>query len=163
MTHLWGKQATFTFLRVFENLKLAVKQCYQIGQLQQDKKSKFKFDILTNFQTILSCFKLRNCICEKNEEQSTLNISRKRSHIYRQRQKEKTHLRYYSYHIPLIGINMKHSALPGIIAFDDIEWEQRRIYRGKIVNVNYCFLPRIAMAVRMIPITMLKTDPLYIP
>ena len=40
------------FWRVFENLKLAVKQCYQTGQFQQDKNCwkmpKFKCDILSN-------------------------------------------------------------------------------------------------------------------
>ena len=44
------------FWRIFENLKLAVKQCYQTGQFQLDKKwckmPKFKCDILSDFQTM---------------------------------------------------------------------------------------------------------------
>ena len=49
------------FWRVFESLKLAVKQCYQTGQFQWDKKlvknaklQKFKCDILGDFQTLCS-------------------------------------------------------------------------------------------------------------
>ena len=48
--------------RVFENLKFAVKQCYQTCQFSQDKKllenaknEKFKWDILSNFQTLWKC------------------------------------------------------------------------------------------------------------
>ena len=51
------------FWRVFENLKLAVKQCYQsvlIGQklVENAKIQKFKCDILSNFQTM--CHALKN-------------------------------------------------------------------------------------------------------
>ena len=43
------------FWRVFENLKLAVKQCYQTGQklVENAKKlKKYKWDILGDFQTL---------------------------------------------------------------------------------------------------------------
>ena len=42
------------FCRVFENLKLAVKQCYQTGHFNKDKNC----DFLSNFQTNWSCAKL---------------------------------------------------------------------------------------------------------
>ena len=51
------------FWRVFENLKLAVKQCYQTGQfkigqklMKKAKVQKFKCDIFSNFQTM--CYSL---------------------------------------------------------------------------------------------------------
>ena len=47
------------FWRVFENLKFAVKQCYQTGQfligqklVENAKIQKFKCDILNDFQTL---------------------------------------------------------------------------------------------------------------
>ena len=47
------------FWRLFENMKLAVKQCYQTGQLligqklvENAKIQKFKCDILSDFQTM---------------------------------------------------------------------------------------------------------------
>ena len=40
----------------FENLKLAVKQCYQRGPFKLDKNWKFKRDILDNFQRIWGCW-----------------------------------------------------------------------------------------------------------
>ena len=40
------------FLGFFENLKLAVKQCYQTVQFLMDQMPKFKCDILGNFQTL---------------------------------------------------------------------------------------------------------------
>ena len=45
-----------SFWRVFENLKLAVKQCYQTGQkmVENAKIEKFKCDILGDFQTLCS-------------------------------------------------------------------------------------------------------------
>ena len=50
-----------SFWRVFENLKLAVKQCYQTGQFYNDKNwwkmPKFKCDILSDFQTMCLWFK----------------------------------------------------------------------------------------------------------
>ena len=51
------------FWRVFENLKLAVKQCYQTGQklMENAKIQKFKCVILSNFQTMWeSSFGLRD-------------------------------------------------------------------------------------------------------
>ena len=55
------------FGEFLENLKLAVKQCYQTGQFELDKKlvenakfQKFKCDILSNFQTM--------CILQKIEK-----------------------------------------------------------------------------------------------
>ena len=51
------------FWQVFENLKLAVKQCYQTGQfligqklVENAKIKKFKCDILGDFQTL--CLKI---------------------------------------------------------------------------------------------------------
>ena len=43
--------------QVFENLKLAVKQCYQTGQklVENAKIQKFKCDILGDFQTMWDC------------------------------------------------------------------------------------------------------------
>ena len=43
-----------SILTSFENLKLAVKQCYQTGQklLESAKIEKFKWDILSNFRTL---------------------------------------------------------------------------------------------------------------
>ena len=45
-----------SFWRVFQNLKLAVKHCYQTGHFLQDnnwwKMPKFKYDILGDFQTL---------------------------------------------------------------------------------------------------------------
>ena len=47
------------FWRVFEKLKLAVKQCYQTRQLVENAKiKKFKYDILSNFQTISIGFEI---------------------------------------------------------------------------------------------------------
>ena len=55
------------FWRVFENLKLAVKQCYQTGQFLQDKNwwkmPKFKCDIImSSFQTLCER-KVFRCSC----------------------------------------------------------------------------------------------------
>ena len=41
----------------FENLKIAVKQCYQTGQFELDKIQNFKWDILSNIQTMYSGYK----------------------------------------------------------------------------------------------------------
>ena len=49
------------FWRFYVNLKLAVKQCYQTGHFLTDKNwwemTKFKCDILSNFQTMCSPWK----------------------------------------------------------------------------------------------------------
>ena len=61
------------FWRVFESLKLAVKQCYQTGK-KMPKFQKFKCDILSNFQTIWASYVKRFFLICKNWKSKVLSI-----------------------------------------------------------------------------------------
>ena len=63
--------------RVFENLKLAVKHCYQTGQYEKDKNwwkmSKFIYNILSNFQTMWRRL-LGSCGLDKKTFQDSVKL-----------------------------------------------------------------------------------------